>query len=257
MRLHQQMLVTYQLSTTLSWCLSQLSNNERPISRLTSSYKQRGGAVVSCRLSEMSMLWPYCPFCDNCCSMLILFVCFHSCCWISPWSSESKSFQFLLGYVYRGRCEILPCRAGSGPRPSAQPGHSLQRSQAREVWMISGLFACTPELHHIPIILPYMSQVTDNFIWKCLKFCIRKLFQSRILVFLLYIFTFSFSFFLADWIRFFNSVFLSLQWIFYSEYLVPVGTLHTLVIGLLCHIILKWYSQNGTMTRCITWMIKK
>lgn len=49
-------------------------------------------------------------------------------------SSESKFVQFLSGYVYRGRCEILPCRAGPGPRPSAQPGHSLQRSQAREVW---------------------------------------------------------------------------------------------------------------------------
>lgn len=59
-------------------------------------------------------------------------------------SSESKFVQFLSGYVYRGRCEILPCRAGPGPRPSAQPGHSLQRPQAREVWILDLTFTIDP-----------------------------------------------------------------------------------------------------------------
>lgn len=45
----------------------------------------------------------------------------------------SKSIQFLLGYVYRGRCEVLLGRAGPGAGPSAQPGHRLQGPKAREV----------------------------------------------------------------------------------------------------------------------------
>lgn len=73
-----------------------------------------------------------------------VFFCFLCCCWISLQSSKSKFVQFLSGYVYRGRCEILPCRAGPGPRPSAQPGHSLQRSQAREVRITDLIFPFQP-----------------------------------------------------------------------------------------------------------------
>lgn len=46
---------------------------------------------------------------------------------------ESKSVQFLLGYVYRGGCEILPCRAGPCIGSSTQPRHCLQRPEAWKV----------------------------------------------------------------------------------------------------------------------------
>lgn len=133
----------------------------------------------SCNPFEMLMLWQETLFCDNCCLIISLCVWLFFlvlvllCCWISPWSSESKFVQFLLGYVYRGRCEILPCRAGSGPRPSAQPGNSLQRSQAREVWINSDfLFSLylytypTTEPLNLPVILSFC---VSGYWWFYLK----------------------------------------------------------------------------------------
>lgn len=75
-------------------------------------------------------------------------------------SSESKFVQFLSGYVYRGRCEILPCRAGPGPRPPAQPGHSLQRSQAREVRTLDLTFTSDPSHSNQTVIFPNDDQLT-------------------------------------------------------------------------------------------------
>lgn len=53
---------------------------------------------------------------------------YHSCIMYVIFSS--LKFQYvLLGDVYGGGCEVLPCRTGPGLGPSTQSGHHLQGPQ--------------------------------------------------------------------------------------------------------------------------------